>query len=78
MRFDAGRFEDEDPEPIEEVEPETPHTWDEADEGDRRYDIWAEQQMDRHTWPENADTWLRRMVTPAMEDEMERDRREAA
>jgi hypothetical protein len=72
-------FQD-DPEPIEEaIEDETPHTWDEADEGDRLYDIWAEQQMeDRHTWPESADTWLRRLVTPAVEDEMERDRRQAA
>ena len=73
----TGRFTDEDPEPEQEAIEEQPHKWDEADEGDRLYDIWAEQQMDRHTWPENADTWLRRM-TPAVEDEMERARREAA
>jgi hypothetical protein len=74
----TGRFTDEDPEPAEqEAIEDTPHTWDEADEGDRRYDIWAEQQMERHTWPENADTWLMRLG-PKTEDEMERDRREAA
>ena len=59
----------------EQIEEEAPHAWDEADEGDRQYDIWAEQQMDRHTWPENADVWLRRIVTPAGEDAMEQARR---
>ena len=55
----TGRFTDDEPETAEAIEDESPRTWDKADEGDRRYDIWAEQQMeDRHNWPGNEDTQL--------------------
>ena len=64
---------DLEPEPDEEEE--TPHRWDAADEGDFRYDLMVEDQMDgdRHTWPGNRDV----LLISRGEDEMERARRRA-
>ena len=70
---DCGRFQDEDPEPIEPMELEA-HTWDETDEADRRYDLMVEDQFDRHAWPSNQDRFLTGL---SGEDEMERARRRA-
>jgi hypothetical protein len=60
---------------LELSESEPVQSWTAADEGDRRYDQWVEDQMDRHNWPGNRDTFLMRVSEG--EDEMERARRRA-
>ena len=69
------QFNDDGVDSMEPMEPEV-HTWDEADEGDQRYDAMVEDQLfDRHSWPGNEDTFLRNLA--GGEDEMERARRRA-
>ena len=78
MKLDVGRFTDEEPPSREpEEEPETPHVWDEADEGDRLYDLMVEDRLiDRANWPGNQDTHLLRVVQgPETEDDLEMARR---
>lgn len=63
-------------EDLELSESEPVQSWTAADEGDRRYDQRVEDQMDRHSWPGNRDTFLMRVFSEG-EDEMERARRRA-
>lgn len=66
----TGQFEDESD--GQEIE-----TWTAADEGDMRYDLWAEDQADRHNWPGNADTRLMALAGGSYEDDHEMARRRA-
>ncbi len=68
MRVEVGRFQDEDPAELE-LEP--------SDSGpDFSYDLWVEDQIERHCWPEGRDRFLRRISTGA-EPELEYRRRVA-
>jgi hypothetical protein len=58
-----------DQEEIEDLEAAAPVQGDD----DWRYDLWKEDQMDRHDWPGNRDTCLTRIA--AFESEIEQRRR---
>jgi len=69
---EVGRFQDEDPREVSDPEEiATVSTLPETD--DWRYDLWKEDQMDRHDWPGNRDTCLTRIA--AFEAEIEQRRR---
>lgn len=72
----TGRFSEEEPTDRELSESEPVLSWTAADEGDRQYDEWVEDQtMDRYNWPGNQDKFLARVSEG--EDVMEQARRRA-